>query len=481
MMQPVQSVTLIEGRLLARVYEHELETAEGVISCVTCVSEGFGEAGERPHPELVFCTRVPEGGDVSGAVEASMRLFEAIFPIAAEGHVTQAGELTEFRASGAKMERVRAALYTPCQRLGDVPLRGDELLGVFLMGEELEVVRAFGALRLMARLGRAVQQFPCPMWSDLAREEVSMQSFRGSLLGQVPRVFMDSASVWWHDKDVTLVLGRQEAEGRISHMQRQYAERAAAQDEPLPIALLPAPSPSPDAALVWDAEQRATEAISASDDAQRIGGSFLMLVPYARDEGVIMEDGFAFNLSPPAWTALWDALRDGQDVSVETSGLTLHVRWFEQVRRDPMTNAVLFQRWGWASAVEAVAPGEARQDDPTRHVVLDHVELLSPQEVIARTVGVEALTALIHQLVDVAEVAVAGSVYAPFEAVLRVELEPDGALVPQLAIRPDQPKALIQRLFESTQQVDPPEVDEPIAMQLFLRIKPVGGLGRRLD
>jgi hypothetical protein len=200
---------------------------------------------------------------------------------------------------------------------------GPALTTILVPSDELEVAKACGVTRVMARLGQASSHFPCPDWSDPQRSPVvSATEIGRSVLARMPTLALAAASVTRRGNGVSLEL-TQEA-------QRRLGPQLDALHSKHPLALLTGLPPNADALLAWQPDQRGPMGISApGSSGEEIAGCFCAFVPkQPADETQIFEDGFVLMLTKRSWRRVRAALAAGDDLDLPPGqgGLAFSVR-----------------------------------------------------------------------------------------------------------------------------------------------------------
>jgi len=293
--------------VVGRVFAHALETRGAVVPCWSYVTDGLAAHGQ---PELVFTLVRPADAGAEGAAEEPLQLLGAIAGLAAQGRLVFAGDYTELGAQGLLgRPSLRGLAYETAWPMHGVTMPPGTLSAVALVGHEMDTVKRYGSLRVLARLGRASAFFPTASWCVPDREPL-MGPESGTVLEGV-------ASARFHGVTATLegdriVLGV----ARRSHA--QIAQQLPALPPEAACALFASLSPIADACLVWSPGQRAPEAISPQgSQGAHIAGCFALFVPQQQaDGGNPFEDGFAIMLSDASWARLRDALVAGHAVDV---------------------------------------------------------------------------------------------------------------------------------------------------------------------
>jgi hypothetical protein len=302
--------------LVVSYWNHVVDTAQGQLACGSYVTEGLAAHGQK---EMVLTLRQGAGVPEPSSSQEVFQLFATFQQLAAQGRIVRMGGITRF---GQRKFLGRHLLYVPTSPLPGVPVPRDAIAAVLLTDGEMELVDAHGPMRVMASLGRVASYYPCPPWSELARPELPVAAVReASRLSRIPLARVGSVRVLQMAGDIVL---------RI----------APGVEKGLPRLLEGAPEggfglttdfdTEADAWLVWEPGQSSPNAITPPGSrGERVGGCFIAFVPgQAADEGLLVEDGFAWMLTDASWSALRRALTEGQSLALlAEGGRRLRLEW----------------------------------------------------------------------------------------------------------------------------------------------------------
>jgi Domain of unknown function (DUF3480) len=191
------------------------------------------------------------------------------------------------------------------------PIRVPEdcLVGVLLKGGEVEMVEAFGARRVLAKLGNHYHYFPYPFWSDPDRPAVySPGDASTSLLARLP---------WFASPDSSAALVGQEI--RLTLSGRDAATMRESLEQGKIVTICPKRASGVRACLVWGPGQRGPIAIvDAAARETSIAVYFVTLIPTGRAEDHMRfpEDGVAAILSQASTRRIIKGLRKGEPVRI---------------------------------------------------------------------------------------------------------------------------------------------------------------------
>lgn len=436
-------VDVIPGRLSVRVHAHDLATQHARIPCWSYVTDGLAA---HDQAEVVFTLRREPGEAAERFPDPPFRLFAAIDELAAHGQLITAGSQTEFDDQRLFDHHV---LYAPAQPLSGVALPPGCLTALLVTADELRAVRAFGATRVLARMGQAATHYPFPSWVDRRRRGVAMdRTFEASALAKLPRASAHDVRAALHGDRIVVSALRLEPPA--------WQDRLAELPDGVPVALLTGLDPTANGCLVWVPGQKEPEAIIPSgSDASRVCGCFLALFPgQPANAGKILEDGFAIQLTGEAWQALRRALIDGEERTIPAvDGMSLALTWREE---DEV-----------GSSSEPIDAPQA----PARHpgkVVLGPVRLLTPEAEFARRASAEPLGAFCRELQRCAERVLADR-DEPLELRLQVICRPRSHRV-GLSHKGDASEELLDALIAALEQIPTLPVHAEVSFEVELSV-----------
>ncbi len=295
---------------VVRVFAHAL----GSITCFSYVTHGLARFGQA---ELVFTLqRAPDAGLDRIATEP-LPLLRAIAGVAARGQLVGDAGITELGGNGLfGRPHLRGLAYQRAWPMAGVELADGCLAMIALVGPEMDVVKRYGATRVLARLGRASRFFPTAVWCDPDRAPHAAVD-EPTLLANVASGRFAGVSVV-------------ETADRISLRLPRALEVPALPPPEAALALLTSLDAGADACLVWSPGQREAEAITLPGSrAERISGCFAVFVPQEdADAFGAFEDGFACRLTDRSWAVVRDALVRKLDAVIPSSaGKPLAIEW----------------------------------------------------------------------------------------------------------------------------------------------------------
>lgn len=313
-------VALVPEELDVRVFRHSVDSVDGPVSCWSYVTDGLRRYGQK---DVVFTVRrLPDESD-DAIPRDPLDLFKLLFRRARGGRFVDVGGYSRFARAGGFLGNHGAVgmTYLPALPLRGVNYPDKPLAAVLITADEVEVVRAQGAYRLLSLLGYRSNYFPYPPWSDRARGGLlTPKDVKNSLLGHLPLVFAPGLMTRRQNGLVYLHWSNEKGPD-------DFAKRLA--DMPKgPFALMTDADPDAKARLVWKPGMSVeTIAVDNRPDATMTGG-FLAVFPTSSDEhAVVCEDGFAARLQPATWRKVCRALVDGETMTLPASnaGLGLSV------------------------------------------------------------------------------------------------------------------------------------------------------------
>lgn len=298
---------VLPGRVLARVFAHQLESRRGPVPCLSYVTEGLRSSGQR---ELVFTIVRDAGATVDAAPRGPLAFLRAVAELAAQGRLVGPGHWTELGGAGLLgRAELRGVAYQAAWPMDGVRLPEGALAAIPLLAPELETVKRFGALRVLARLGRAAGFFPTAPWCDPDRAAIATPDEKTVLDGVACGFF----------EGVSAVLDGAHVVVRIEPAASELIARALPGLPPTAaLALHLSLDPTADACLVWSPGQTNLEAITPHGSAgARASGCFVLFVPEQDyDGGNPFEDGFAMMLTDASWARLREALLSGAPLTI---------------------------------------------------------------------------------------------------------------------------------------------------------------------
>lgn len=419
-------IEIVAGKLAARIYRHDIESQHGLIPCWSYVTEGLTGVQQT---EVVFTLRSDPEDPSDGVPGEPLRLLATIHQVTQTGQRVTSGSFTEFGDGGFFGHHV---LYVRAQALTGVRLPASCLAALLVTADELRGVREFGSMRVLARLGQASSHYPFPPWADRRRRGLSLErTLETSVLSKIPRASAHDVYVGVNDHQITVAALRSE--------QPSWKERLAAVPEHVPLALLTAFDPAANGCLVWVPGQKGPEAIlPPGSDGSRVCGCFVVfLAEQAENNGKILEDGVAMELTREAWQAIRQALLDGKELSIPGTGggMSFALTWRDEVYVSPID----------ARAYRAEEVRAASQ------VNIRNVRVLTSEAELAARTSVVELTAFCEAIRRSAQ-QVLGDREDEAELLLRLRCTPEGHGI-QLSGRGEVPQEVMQAVFEAIRQL----------------------------
>lgn len=310
--QRLTTIELPHTQLRVHVELSTVDARDGLLSCWTLRSEGFAAQGQ---PELWFTLLRGLTDAREDFPHAALSLFRGAWERSEAGRALAPGDVVELEEAGfAGRAEVRGVAFLPAYPVGELaPAQGD-LQVLLLLGAELEQAQAFGVTRVAARLAQSTGHFPAPVWNDPRREPLTARErLEQSALWQAPRVWMPELEVALAQDRVTLTCPREHAQ-RLSKALAHWKGEGA-------LALLTLLAPGADACLVWQPGQSEAVAVAPADgEGARVGGCFLVLVAGPATRVTVLEDGFAWHLSPEDATALLACAAETRELERSPAG-----------------------------------------------------------------------------------------------------------------------------------------------------------------
>lgn len=288
----------------------------------TMISQGMAAHGQR---ELVFSVARRPGENIEGVAGPLLKLLRTIHRFAQQGHHVSWGGMTEV-GEDLVAPGMRGVVYADAQPITGLPIPDNALTAILLGRDELELVKQFGAYRLLARLGRQQRHFPFPPWTDRDRKRAVHNEDGKSMLNMFgARITFQTASIVLEDEQVVLQLQRSSG--------AQLAKLLTQVPAQVPFAILARAAPRADAWLVWSPGQTEPEATTGPNPSRSsITGGFLgcLLDTGQADQVIQLEDGFTLMLSADAWALCLRAIASGGPFALRSSSgskLGFALRW----------------------------------------------------------------------------------------------------------------------------------------------------------
>jgi hypothetical protein len=313
---------IVPGRVYARVFAHDLRGPRGDVPCHSWVTDGLRTFG---HKEIVFTMVRPPNAGIEHAPHEPIALLGAIASMAQQARLVDAGGVTEVGPAGLfGRPQLRGVAYETAWPMDGVALPPGCLSAVALVGHEMDTVKRFGALRALARIGRAYTFFPTAPWCEPDRAPLFPPDNQTILNGVACASFPGTSAL--------LVGG-----AIVVRIPRTQLATLAQSLPSLPptagVVFLLSLDPRADACLVWTEGQQGPAAITPPGSrAERMSGCFALFVPQQQgDGGNPFEDGFAFQLTDASWARVRDGLMRGQPLTIPTThqGKALVLEWYD--------------------------------------------------------------------------------------------------------------------------------------------------------
>jgi hypothetical protein len=188
----------------------------------------------------------------------------------------------------------------------------------------MDTVKRFGALRALARIGRAYQFFPTAPWCDPDRAPLFPPDHQ-TILSGVASASLPGMSALLAGGDIIVRLARPSA--------ATLAQNLPSLPQTAALAFLLSLDPKADACLVWTEGQRGPEAITPpGSNGSRVSGCFVLFVPQQlTDASNPVEDGFAVMLTDSTWGRVREALTRGAPLTVPATApfKALVLEWYD--------------------------------------------------------------------------------------------------------------------------------------------------------
>jgi hypothetical protein len=325
----VRTETILTERLEVRIYAHEIEGRDGLVSCCTYVTRGFALLGQR---ELAFSVRRLLTETRADFSTDPLKLFGALWHRvqSTSGALIQSGDVFALEPDSSFLGRndVRGVGVLPWISSDGLTVEaiqtGAPLLLIALVAEELDVARDYGLLRVSARLGQNEGLFhTCPYFDRTRKSVVPRDNAEKTVLGRCMRVTVRAGSACVEQDRVTLRLPVSAAEALREPLGDLPAETGL-------VLLLPLDETA-DGLLCWEPGSKELTAIGDRDSrGLRVGANFVVFVSDQPDDGANpLEDGFALRMTKHTWTLVRRALATGEAIEIAPtdSSLPWRIEW----------------------------------------------------------------------------------------------------------------------------------------------------------
>jgi len=301
------------------------------LSCWALVSQGLNSGRT---PEAMFCVNRRPGSEefpedlihffrILGDMSYDDRLD---FPVD-NGLITEFEEMPENSYAGV--------VYAPANGLAGFEfLERPTVAAIGLFEHEIEVVKYFGATRMLSLMGQHYGWYPYPVVNNPGRDvfinREIVKAMTADPIASILAVRSRDTCVYLEDADLILETSGRSARSLASGLDRMPDHTA--------IRLMTAPSPVADATLVWRHGCEEGSAIMAdpAHKPDRILGSFICLSGgQLENRASLVSDGYMVMLSSPSWCDLKTALKDNADLvipNIETKeeNVNLRLRWLPE-------------------------------------------------------------------------------------------------------------------------------------------------------
>jgi hypothetical protein len=317
----LQHFDVLDNRVTAIAFPHEIQTSKGVVPCWSYVSRGLCAFGQK---EIVITLRQPNGAPREGRPLGPIHFLRAIAPLAAQGRIVEAGDFTETGPTGLwGHAALRGVTYAPAS-LSGIPLPLHSLAAIALFQQELDTAKQFGALRVLARIGRAFEYYPTAPWCDSSREAVTVPG-EETILDKGGRARFKGTYAVTDGSQIVLRMRRSE----VSVISKALAGALRT----VGLALLASLDVRAEGCLAWSPGQTGPYAIvPPGSRGRRVSGCFVLLLPDQREDGgQIFEDGFVVFLTGTDWDRLLSALRSGEAMTLPATmqGKGFALEWYD--------------------------------------------------------------------------------------------------------------------------------------------------------
>jgi len=268
------------------------------------VTDGLEKVGQE---EIVLTVLKGDDEQNQAFPQLPIKLFASIESLAKQKKVVNVGGYTEFRTQGFLAPQFKGLIYTRATALQGVPLPANCIAMVPVTKEEMEVYQTAGPSRVMARLGREAQFFPCPTWCDRARKS----SFNLAEIAEMKDdpIFRSAKA---HTFSLTALQNKDHLALKVNPKTSDLLLDLLNQlpkDSALRLAL--GIDPQADALLVWESKQNGNRSMIApsSSGFKKIAITFIALLPGMSDNEILSgSDGCALMMTQSDYNRFREAL-----------------------------------------------------------------------------------------------------------------------------------------------------------------------------
>jgi len=290
--------------LKVKIYKHTLHMTSKRPTVWSYVTEGLKKDGQQ---EMVLTVLKRPSESDRAYPQLPIKLFALIDQLAKQDKIVTTGGYTEFKTQGFLAPQFKGLIYTTVTNLQGVPLPDDCIAVVPITEDEITVYQTAGPSRLMARLGRDANFFPCPTWCDRDRSSAFTQ-------GDITE--MQEDPVFRSAKAQTFALTAMQDNDQLS---LRLTDKTSAlllelleqlpSDSALRLAL--GIDPRADALLVWETKDQDSRSMiaPAGSTYHKIGITFLALLPGLKKNEILTgADGCALMMTAEDFSRFKTAL-----------------------------------------------------------------------------------------------------------------------------------------------------------------------------
>jgi hypothetical protein len=301
----------VARRLRVAVHNNEFATIIGPVPCWTYVSDGLSRLGQR---EVALSIRRGADEAAPDFLKTPFEFYRFLHDNAEHRRFVDVGDITGLDPDAPGLlghASIRGVVYTPADALNDQPFPSPTIAAVPATGDELDVAKRFGIVRLAALLGDKYRRFPTAAWYERNRASVVVaDDMQDSILTKVAGFRAPGVHVYMRGIEVgrevlaptgplenaVATFARQEVVCELPTSLAQHVAQALGRSGGRSaIALLAGPDAEADACLCWRAGAMQPYAITAASGiGARVAGNHLLVVPWQETDTVrVVEDGFA--------------------------------------------------------------------------------------------------------------------------------------------------------------------------------------------
>lgn len=427
--------------------------------------------GELKHPEL-FILVLKKSGEADQA-----------FP---HGPVKILGGLATSRPSESyneldatahpcfpELPKFAGALFVPYDQLTGPKVPSDSLAVVAVTAEELEVAKIAGPTRVKAALAQQATYYPCPIWCDRDRAGVFSSADVAYMKADPTIMHLNSVGTYAsvllrNNEEFSLRLSKSEGKLLAKSLERTKGQ----------LRMNLCFDPRAGAFIVWPPQgAKSTTAVGPPQpDGSRISGSFLALVGGAKTNEVKqIIDGFFLQLTEENTKQLIDKLANGGDyvANLSASAKRFSLSWINEHYLNPIDGKDYQPKKGWTTYSPSGESTDTRPPTTSgKSVDVNHIVLLTPEDLLARAVSVETLSEYI-KLLEKAAIAELSKMHPKTKQTVTVQCDLSPGSIAEFKVAVEPPAGMdpvLKNLYSALNAVSAVGVRYKIAFQLVIDV-----------